>query len=350
VAAKRSSRRTSRQKRDALAEWSRQLAAFRTEVGFDLSEPVGFSEYLLAAYGKKGTDETEKFVSQSHGLELAPGTWKQRVDATFDALTRGFAPDGMVVARGLHGLGFVPGDNIAQMVYAGRDTKEYDRRHRISYYSMNVPVAVSQFATLHTQRPDSDYTLLDVTDMWIRAAEHARPGVKDIFDAQEQLNEEFRKRTAHLDGDDDEEYAIFERERGELGRRTSKMPRDVRVALHLTQCPVVIVARPSRTDLLSFGGDSESGDTSEAEVYVKHCEPRCVEHFFVAATYKLGTPVSAALRRRYALDEHIEIAGRKDPTWGGTPKLTLHPDTPVNGGKRVRNLPSEWTWYEVPAR
>ena len=96
----------------------------------------------------------------------------------------------------------------------------------------------------------------------------------------------------------------------------------------------------SPSDLRSFGGDSESGDTNEAEIYVDHCEPRCVKRMFVASSlHKLGRGVRETDRRWYALDEHRVATGRDGLA------LTLHPD--VRAGRVVRNLPAGWSWYEV---
>jgi hypothetical protein len=83
----------------------------------------------------------------------------------------------------------------------------------------------------------------------------------------------------------------------------------------------------------------------EAELHVRHCEPKCVIRFFVAsALYKLGKPVRADERRYFALDERMVVKGME--AFGDRIPLILHPDAPAKG-KVYRNLPDEWKWYEV---
>lgn len=319
--------RYSKPKRSAasLAAWSDEIAAFRERVGFDLTEPVGYSEFLLSVFGPDATEPD--IQSQMQGLDRAVGHWGKRIDTVFDAWADGMAPKGLVCARGLNGLGFLPGDDVAKIVFDSR--RSGGRRVRdehISFYSMNVPRSVWGFAAYYVE---SGYPFL--TDLWTRAAAAIDPDV---------VNYQFRDAEHAESGSPPLMFRLPE----------YPMPSGVKRAYYLSQCPVVIISHAAPKDLLSFGGDSESGETDEAEVYVRYCEPRCVKHLFVASTRKLGTPVSAKLRRYYALDEHIEVRGRKTSSWDDGPKLILHPDVKTQRGRLVRHLPDEWTWYEVPVR
>ena len=315
-------RRSSKRKGPSFAEWKASLVAIRKEVGFDLRNPVGFSEYLLALYGKDPVFHTDDpyhpILNPSFHLEMASGTHAARYASVFRAWHEAIAPHGMICARGLHSLGFLPGDDIPAMVYAGRamhgrDSEEWGTGtpSDFSSYSMNLPIAVNWFASNNGRVGKSR---LFVTPSLARAAAAADPRALDT-----------------------------------VGVSTEKVAPAVRQAILASECPVVIVVSGRPADMHGWGGDSESGDTMEAEIHVKHCEPRCVQRFFVAsALHKLGKPVRADERRYFALDEHMVVTGRKIGFYDA-PKLILHPDAPAKG-KIVKNLPADWTWYEVAVK
>jgi hypothetical protein len=264
------------------------MVAFRKSVGFDLSEPWGFSQYLIAAYGKGsllGDDPNDPLLQPTYYPVDWAAEMEGRRSESEAGLRRGYermlsawlkamAPSGLVCARGLHGMKLGDGspDQIVEMIYDMQGLgSDGDERWRSDYtsYSQNLCIAVRWFATNN----------------------------------------------------------------GRLGSRR--------------ETPIVIVARPKTSDIKSFGGDSESGDVNEAELHIKLCEPRCVERFFIASTTKIGKAVSADERRYYALDECVILTGRK-MGFLDAPKLHLHPDTPgLSGGRIVRNLPDGWKWYEL---
>lgn len=320
---KRTNRRTSKRASspDGLKRWAADLSIFREQVGFDLAEPVGFSEYLLAVYGKGVPEEVGRLFDPSVAAEdygFDAGGYRKM----FSAWAKAMAPDGITCARGLHSLGFLPKDDIAKIVFGHGDRSSSDN------YSMNLAYAAFQFAT----RPVSDL-YPSVSALWARSAAVIEPAAAEAVGVQ-------------VRGDVDR-YRDASRAKKGLPPMLywRSMPKKVRDAISISQCPVVIVSRVGVESMNGWGGDSESGDTMEAELHVKHCEPRCVERFFVAsAVHKLGKLVRADERRLFALDEHVVVKGR--PVYGDPVSLILHPDTPVKG-RVIRNLPDEWKWYEV---
>jgi len=268
-------------------DWKRRLADLREEAGFDLGEPWGFSQYLLAMFGKNALvpfdrrdplfDSTGSVVDWAAEMRGEPEV-KRGLRAGYrhmmDTWLKTMAPNGIICARGLHSINAADHRDVMSFVYRGRGYSVLgedsgEGRSSFTSYSMNLCVAVREFA--------------------------CRNGKV--------------------------------RSRGEN--------------------PIVLVSRPKNSDIDGFGGDSESGDTNEAELHVKLCEPRCVERFFIASTSKIGKPVSADERRYYALDECVIVTGRPMEPYD-TPKLRLHPDTPgLKGGRVVRNLPDGWKWYEL---
>jgi hypothetical protein len=270
---------------------------------------------------------------------MAPGGRKTAYATVFKAWHDALAPRGMVCARGLHSLGFLPGDDVASMVYAGRASHGRDdggKPSNVGYYSMNLPIAVYEFAT-NRGKVGSSRNYMRVTPTLARAAAAVDPRSLGAAGAWTETEPP------------DIQAAIAKR----FAARGQTPPPDwaevapaVRKAILASECPVVIVVDGKPSDMHGWGGDSESGDTYEAEIHMKHCEPRCVSRFFVAsALHKLGKPVRADERRYYALDEHMVVMGRKIGLYDA-PKLFLHPDAPAKG-KMVRNLPPEWTWYEI---
>ena len=282
---------TNEQRRMAAARfdnWKRSMVAFRKSAGFDLSEPWGFSQYLLAAYGKEsmlGDDPNDPLLQPTY----YPVDWAAEMEGRssgseaglrsgygkmFNAWLEAMAPSGMVCARGLNNLrlGDLSPRQIVGMIYDMQgigSPGDEEGRSEYTSYSQNLCIAVRWFATNN----------------------------------------------------------------GRLESRRAT--------------PIVIVSRPRTSDIKGFGGDSESGDVNEAELYIKRCEPRCVERFFIASTTKIGNAVSADERRYYALDECVVQTGRKRG-FLDAPKLHLHPDTPgLSGGRIVRNLPDGWKWYEL---
>lgn len=268
-------------------DWKRSMVALRDAAGFDMSEPWGFSQYLLAMYGKDAlvtfhsrdplfspTYDIPDWVAEMRGEPDTDSGLRAGYDYMMKTWLKTMAPGGIICARGLHSIDALAHEDVMSFVYEGRgygslgrDARE--KRSSFTSYSMNVCVAIREFACSN----------------------------------------------------------------GKLRARS--------------ETPIVIVSRPKVSDIKGFGSDSESGDTNEAELWIKFCEPRCVERFFVASTRKIGKPVSADERRYYALDECIIVTGRDMEPWG-PPKLRLHPDTPgLKGGRLVRNLPDGWKWYEL---
>lgn len=255
----------------------------RELVGYDLREPAGFSHYLHAAYVQKKVPTIDSLVSEAFKSTEGQGTWGQRYALIFKAFNRATAPQGMCIARGMHSVGFQPGDDIAR---AGKPLGSVDN------YSQNIVIASSMFSTNYLNRSPNNR----LQGSWLRVA-----------------------RTLH-------ERGLSERE-----------------AVRLSQNAVVLVAQASVEDLAEWGGDSESGETYEAEVKAT-CAPKCVRHVFVASTRPLGRAVPADAARYYGLDAHIETSFKN--SYGSQQTLYLHLETKAKG-KTVKHLPDEWKWYEV---
>lgn len=338
------SRRTSKTSQSAAIDrWASDIKSFRESVGFDLSDPVGFSEYLLAVYGKGSSDKIARlfdfrYAGRDYGFDMFGRGMYQKV---FDAWVDAMAPEGMICARGLYGLGFLPGDDIPSMIYKRRGTHgdEGDSRRKkskVGYYSMNVPIAVNWFALRNNSVGGEGGAT--VTPMLARAASAVD------HRAAEAAGIAMWKQDSEVRGWIERQAA----KRGEVAPPSwVSLPSAVKKSIIASECPVVIIVDGKVSDMHGWGGDSESGDTMEAEIHMKHCEPKCVLRFFVAsALYKLGKPVRADERRYYGLDEHMVVTGRKYDYY--EPKLILHPDASVKG-RLVRNLPDDWKWYEIGA-
>jgi len=319
----RSPRPTASDRRmSGLQAWSADIVSFRESVGFDLTEPVGFSEYLLAVYGRGAPEQAMELfdttrAGQRYGFDGA--AYRQ----IFETWATAMAPGGLACMRGLHSIGFLPGDNIPQIIFG-----HADRAERHDNYSMNFAYCVSHFATGSVER-----YYPSVTDLWARSAAVIDPAAAATVGVQ-------------VRGKPDAWMDARLRQEGRPPRiYWSKLPKKTRDAILVSQTPVVIVVRTDSSDMVGWGGDSESGDTLEAEIHMKRCEPRCIERFFVAsAMHKLGKVVRADERRHFALDEHMVVKGKA--VYGEPVSLVLHPDAPAKG-RMVRNLPDEWKWYEV---
>lgn len=125
---------------------------------------------------------------------------------------------------------------------------------------------------------------------------------------------------------------------------------------------ILLASKVSLSDMKSFGGDSESGDTMEAEIHMKACEPSCVKHIFVLSNEKIGSAVPKELRELHALDEHYEARfvhpihrhSRSSPS-KTDPVMYLHTMTPKDALRSIRGLklvkhsiPSGFKWQMVP--
>jgi len=302
-----------------LQRWGADLVRFRLRIGFDLREPDGFSRYLIAAYSDHANEDDRRLVSWpsiKRNYNIPP----QDVRKAFDVWLRSLAPDGLVCARGLHSLSFMPGEKIYEILTLGRE-------EGVAYYSMNIEKSIADFATRSARKIEGTVS----ASMAKVAATLDERALATVGTFAGMTKEEW-----------DYNDANWARE-GDPPPWHTLAPK-TKHALKISQCPVVIVARVRKDDVKGAGGDSESGDTNEAEIHVKACEPRCVEHIFVAsAIHRLGRPVQASVRSHYGLDYH-NVLTYDDEVWGRI-TLTLH--SSVRLGRRVRNLPPEWTWYEV---
>lgn len=302
-----------------LRRWGDDLLRFRERIGFDFADPDGFSRYLIAAYSNKANDADRRLVNPGQVIrdyKLSP----QDTRKAFRVWLRSLCSGNPVCARGLHGLSFLPGDDIPSMLSKGR-MSPWDN------YSMNVPVAVARFATKWVLRPQGM-----LTESWARGASAIDARAADaVLTSVGMTEEEYQYGSSYRSASDDPVPPWH------------TLSTSVKTAIRMSQCPVVIVSRVSEDDIKGAGTDSESGDTNEAEIHVKPCEPKCVEHIFVAsAVHRLGSTASPSLRRLYGLDHHNVLSYRDDY---GEGTLTLH--SSVGVGRKVSNLPPQWTWYEV---
>lgn len=294
-----------------LRSWGDELDAARRSIGFDLKEPVGFSQYLLALYGQDADPSlADTFdVNTVIGSITRGGKVDHRVayGAALSTWQRAMAPRGMFAARGLHNVGFSPGEDIAAYLYK--------RRREVSNYSMNAAVAAWEFSSQSLWREMGDFYDPSLVNTAVR------------------MNPEAFKNVG------------FQRlPNGNIV--LPKMSAKIKALVKAAECPVVLAVEVGPGQLQEWGADSESGDTGEAEIKVNHCEPGCVLHLFVASRHELGRPVPSAVRRRFALDSHLEVKGRENMFTGEPTLLRLHPDTDVRG-KVVKHLPDGWEWYEV---
>ena len=302
-----------------IQRWGTDLIRFRQRIGFDLREPNGFSRYLIAAYSDHADEDDRRLASWS-SIKRDYNISKQDERKAFAVWLRSLAPDGLVCARGLHSLSFMPGENIYKIITLGR-------REGVAYYSMNIEKSIADFAT-RSARKIGGTVSASMAKVAATLDEKALGTVGTL--------------TGYTKEDWDYNVADWARE-GDPPPWHTLSPK-TKHALKISQCPVVVVARVSKDDVEGPGNDSESGDTNEAEIYVMACEPKCIEHIFVAsAIHRLGRPVQASVRSHYGLDYH-NVLTYDDDDWGKI-SLTLHPS--VHLGRRVRNLPPEWVWYEV---
>jgi hypothetical protein len=339
---RKSSRKTSKKTSkkagaaSAIAQWGRDVASFRETAGFDVSTPVGFSEYLLSVYGKGVPDEVTKLFDIAEAGRAYGFDAYEDYRRVFETWAISIAPSGFVCARGLHGLGFLPGDDIPGTIFGRNPRKGDGRKKDYDYFSLNIEYSIFHFATQYL-----DKLYPTVSDLWARAASAIDP------DAAKYAGVWVRDRVSK------EELAYRDAQAAKRGEARTpawqEVPKRTKDAILASQCPVLIVAHVDAGDMKGWGSDSESGETMEAEVYVKHCEPDCIEKLFVASSGRgLGTPVKADERRYYGLDEHLVVKG-KAYSYFDAPNLLLHPDTQAKG-RLVKNLPDGWKWYEVPVR
>lgn len=317
------------------AEWVEQATAFREELGLDLRDTRAFSRYLVAVYGAKSDPRWQKlFFDDAQNMLLAG--YREGLLAWQQAM----APEGLVAARGLHTVSFLPGDDIAGMIILHRDSNEDGEG--TSNYTMNAPVASWLFSTRSLLREGHVVSPLLARSI---AAQSGKFDEKDLTGRMISLDDE--------DGPSGKHRAVA---RGSRPARPAKREFSLSergeilgLCKQLSQ-PVVLVADIDKNNFRAFGGDSESGDTLEAEIKVTTCEPACLAHLFVASRTPVGDPVGEDVARYHALNEHWEIQG-KFFSYGDDVTLYLHPETDLGlyrkGAKLVKHLPPGFRWYEV---
>lgn len=111
---------------------------------------------------------------------------------------------------------------------------------------------------------------------------------------------------------------------------------------------VLIFGKAKLDDIISFGGDSESGDAMEAEIYLKPSFAHR-NRVLVLSSRDFGDPINASLRRDLCLDEHLLVTIRQEDS---TFKLFIHPDTPkeLYRGAKVKAVSTKVSglrWTEV---
>jgi hypothetical protein len=104
-----------------------------------------------------------------------------------------------------------------------------------------------------------------------------------------------------------------------------------------------MVAKLSPSDVLSWGQDSESGLTNEAEILVNPCTPKCLTKVFVVSNKKIGKLASEKSRRDFSLDQR-RVVPIKDE-WESY-SIMISSDVAEGHGKVYNNLPSGYDWYE----
>lgn len=317
------------------AQWIHQATDFRKSLDLDLRDARDFSRYLLEVYGAKSDPKWQKiFVDEEQQMLL--GNYKAGLLAWQQAM----APEGLQAARGLHSIAFLPGDDIAAMIILRRGSNDYSEG--TSNYTMNAPVASWMFSTRGLHR------------------EHQVPSAL-LARAIVAKNKNFQERDLinRLITIEDDMCSSPTRKRASGGGRPARPePREfskaeraeiLRISKDVSQ-PVVLVANIDKENFRSFGGDSESGDTMEAEIKVATCEPDCLAHIFVASRTPVGTPVDEITARYHALNEHWEVQGRFF-SYGDDVTLHLHPETDLgiykSRAKLVKHLPVGFRWYEV---
>lgn len=115
---------------------------------------------------------------------------------------------------------------------------------------------------------------------------------------------------------------------------------------------VLFVHHMKPGEMISFGGDSESGDLQEAEVYLKTYTPKPSDRVFILSKKKnMGKPVSKQDIERFALKEHLECKVNAG-IFGDSVTVELHPNVPkeyLTGVKckKRSSVPPGYSWYEM---
>ncbi len=337
--------------------------AFGAENNFDFADPVAFSRYLLMVYGKNSTLEIQDMVRNGHDAPMLEDKSLDYVEGYRKMLRsylKTFAPTGeMVLSRGLNRVAWKEGEDIRASMAAYRIRRwneESKGKPSTDNYSQNMVVGAYDFSTHRMGRRDYVY----VTAALARRIVEEDPTIlyEDIAERRVSTDPDMevkaRKSPGKVRKIVNGKVKMVNIPRKARPERRVLLPNEKKKIIALANklvTPTVIIVKAKHKDIEAFGGDSESGDTQEAELKVKACEPGCVEHIFVASRVKLGRVVSAKLRRLYALDEHLEVEGK----WfygSGEPnkiKLELHPATPIGKmkAKLVKHLPKGFDWYEV---
>lgn len=317
-----------------MAEWEAEATRFRESLQLNFRDPRDFSRYLVTVYGPKADPAWQQlFVNKASAISLAD------YPAALAAWQRAMAPEGLQAARGLHSVGFLPGDDILSMVI--RERSAQDEGEGTSNYTMNAPIASWLFATqaLHREHQSVNALLARAMVAKDRTIEES-----DLINRTLHKEEDFPRSSKAEASPRNRPAKFARREFSDAERRKL-----LKLSKQVSQ-PMVMVTSVDKNSFKAFGGDSESGETLEAEIKVRHCEPECLLHVFIASMTPVGDPVDDDMIRLHALSEHWELEGRYlDYDMDVT--LYLHPETELGAhrkkAKLVKHLPAGFRWYSL---
>jgi len=231
--------------------------------------------------------------------------------ANFQRYTKIVAPTGMYAARGLHSflVPFLP-DLWELLVKASSLVSEEN-------YSQNIAAASAMFAF-----PSFPFELAGTpASARPRSSFLGAPFVITDSSNDDYFKEDFGHYAQAIQRHYLHQYL---REHGISANKTNMIQ-----AIKELSCGVLIVAKIPHQYLLSYGGDSESGDLLEAEIKVKPCLDKCIQNIFVISAVQPSNSILATLneRKQYCLS-YYNIAFLDTDT-----AVRLHADVkcPTNG-------------------
>lgn len=117
----------------------------------------------------------------------------------------------------------------------------------------------------------------------------------------------------------------------------------IKTPKRISRSGVLMVAKLSPSDVLSWGQDSESGFLNEAEIFVRPCTPKCLTKIFVVSNEKIGKLASEKSRREFSLDQRRVVRIKEE--WDDY-SIMISANVAEGHGKVYDNLPSGYDWYE----
>ena len=303
-----------------------------------------FSAYLLDVY-YRDNERVNSLLSQFNYDGLMSRALRDSYQRVFRKVMRLLHPTGRIpLARALNSICITDLEDFHSLVWPGRS-----REWPSSPYSQSVTYSAKEFGNLsgsgiHRYPYQPRPPRRGATKRYKKPPVYVGPAVHlDVPPAKPEPDEDNWSRAEASWRECAERYAT---ERSLTWEE----------ALYETETPVLICSQVPVASAGEFGGDSSSGDTSEAELRVGPYNLDNVESIFVLSSSKLpGTRVARSSERtHFSLGRYMVVRVPHPDPWfakeGDTVTHLLHPETDISDTTiieawTVDSVPDGFRWY-----